>query len=165
MLFACPILALACFVVTPLAHKRYTIMLRSIILACLVFSHFKAPSQDLIADPNLIKSIYFGGGSYYIDHYQRLELSEFINSFKEINNYNITVHSYTDDIGTDEYNQLLSEMRGNMTIRELLELGVSREKIEIHDFGEFNPVYDNSTLEGRLRNRRVDIILWPIEHF
>ena len=140
-------------------------MLRSILLFCLILSSIRAYSQDLIADPNLIKSIYFGGGSYYIDRYQKLELKEFINSFENIDNYKITVHSYTDDIGSDEYNQMLSEMRGGMTIRELVENGVVREQIEIHDFGEFNPVYDNSTMEGRLRNRRVDVILWPIEHF
>ena len=121
-------------------------MLRSILLAGLLLSNVQAYSQDLIADPNLIKSIYFGGGSYYIDSYQRLELKQFINSFDNIDNYKITVHSYTDDIGTDEYNQMLSEMRGGMTIRELVENGVIREQIEIHDFGEFNPVYDNSTM-------------------
>ena len=112
-------------------------------------------------EPQLIKSIYFGGGSYYIDDFQIQELKEFIQSVHDIQNYSITVHSYTDNIGSPEYNQRLSELRSQAAIDELLRMEISRERIEIHDFGEFNPIYDNSTWEGRIRNRRVDVILWP----
>ena len=42
---------------------------------------------------------------------------------------------------------------------EIMKLNIDRQSISIEDFGELNPVYDNSTLEGRLRNRRVDIII------
>jgi outer membrane protein OmpA-like peptidoglycan-associated protein len=117
----------------------------------------------LAPEPSMIKSIYFGGGSYYISQNQIQELKDFISSFPGIENYTITVHSYTDNIGSKEYNQMLSEMRSYMSVKELLQLQVPREIISINDFGEFNPVYDNATLEGRLRNRRVDIILWPLE--
>ena len=122
-----------------------------------------AQAQQLAPEPSMIKSIYFGGGSYYIDPQQEAELKKFIESFPNIKDYTITVHSHTDDIGSDEYNQMLSEMRSYMSIRNLLKLQVPRDIISILDFGEFNPVYDNSTLDGRLKNRRVDIILWPIE--
>jgi len=120
-------------------------------------------AQQLVPDESLIKSIYFGGGSYYIDAYQRQELKTFLESFPNIENYTITVHSHTDDIGTTEYNQMLSEMRSAMSIRQLLENDVPRDIITIQDFGEFNAIYDNGTYQGRLKNRRVDIILWPIE--
>jgi flagellar motor protein MotB len=33
--------------------------------------------------------------------------------------------------------------------------------ITIQDFGQFNPLFDNSTWEGRRKNRRVDVIVWP----
>lgn len=119
--------------------------------------------QQLTPDPSMIKSIYFGGGSYYISDYQIIEIREWIESFPNIDGYSITVHSHTDNIGSAEYNQALSEMRSYMSIQELLELNILREKITIQDFGQFNPIYDNSTQNGRLMNRRVDIILWPIE--
>ncbi len=132
------------------------------LLFCLaVVTNLKA--QQLTPDPSMIKSIYFGGGSYYISQNQIQELKDFINSFPNIESYTITVHSHTDNIGSKEYNNMLSEMRSYMSIQELLELKVPRGIISINDFGEFNPIYDNATLEGRLRNRRVDIILWPIE--
>ena len=123
----------------------------------------KALAQSLSPEPSMIKSIYFGGGSYYIDPQQSGDLEKFIKSFSNIQNYTITVHSYTDNIGSDEFNQMLSEMRSYMSIQNLLKFKVPRDIITIHDFGEYNPIYDNSTLDGRLKNRRVDIILWPIE--
>jgi outer membrane protein OmpA-like peptidoglycan-associated protein len=120
-------------------------------------------AQRLSPEPSMIKSIYFGGGSYYIDPRQAEELRVFIKSFPNIQNYTITVHSHTDNIGSDEFNQMLSEMRSYMSIKKLVEMSVPRDIISIHDFGEYNPIYDNSTMEGRLKNRRVDIILWPVE--
>ena len=122
-----------------------------------------ARAQQLSPDTSMIKSIYFGGGSYYIDPRQAEELRVFIKSFPNIQNYTITIHSHTDNIGSDEFNQMLSEMRSYMSIQKLVEMSVPRDIISIHDFGEYNPIYDNSTLEGRLMNRRVDIILWPLE--
>lgn len=108
------------------------------------------------------KSIYFPGGQYYITPYQLQELREFLDSIPDINLYHITIHSHTDNIGGARYNQWLSQMRSASTIDELNYNGVSLEAIEQKDFGQFNPVYDNSTPEGRQMNRRVDIIFWPI---
>ena len=136
------------------------------IIAIAVISEFSpllVYSQQMSPEPSMIKSIYFGGGSYYINPHQVEELRSFIDKFPNIQNYTITVHSHTDNIGSDEYNQMLSEMRSYMSIQNLLKLDVPRDIISIQDFGEYNPIYNNGTLEGRLKNRRVDIILWPIE--
>lgn len=134
---------------------RYTFL--TLVLACSIMVN----AQEKSTEQQLIKSIYFGGGSYFIDGFQIEELEEFIKSVEGIQNYSITIHSHTDNIGSVEYNQQLSELRSEAAISELLKLTISLERMEIKDFGKYNPVYDNSTLEGRLRNRRVDIILWP----
>ncbi|MCB0497482.1 MAG: OmpA family protein [Cyclobacteriaceae bacterium] len=134
--------------------------MRFVLLLLILFPN-SLLAQVMSSEPQLTKSIYFGGGSYYIDELQRQELIEFIKSVPDIKNFTITVHSYTDDIGSPEYNQRLSELRSQAAINELLRLEISSDRIEIHDFGEFNPIYDNSTWEGKIRNRRVDVILWP----
>lgn len=134
---------------------RYTFFLWMLI------SSIATNAQINSAEPQLIHSIYFGGGSYFVDGYQIQELEEFIKSVEGIHNYSITIHSHTDNIGSVEYNQRLSELRSEAAIAELLKLAILLERMEIKDFGKYNPVYDNSTLKGRLRNRRVDIILWP----
>ena len=110
----------------------------------------------------ILKSIYFGGGSYYIDEYQVGELKQLVDSVQDIRDYTITIHSHTDNIGGAEYNEWLSQMRGDAVIGQLLFFDFKSNQIEKRDFGQFNPVYDNSTWEGRRRNRRVDIIFWPV---
>lgn len=109
------------------------------------------------------KSIYFPGGQFYITPHQILELRQFLDSIPDLSYFNITIHSHTDNIGGAAYNQWLSQMRSATTVYELVENnGIQIESIEQKDFGQFNPVYDNSTHQGRQMNRRVDIIFWPI---
>ena len=114
-------------------------------------------------DSIIIKSIYFGGGNWYIDKYQSQELTDFLQSIPNLDEYRITIHSHTDNIGGVEYNKWLSQMRSNEAYNELLKNAVPSEQIFIHDFGEEHPVYDNRTWQGKLRNRRVDIILERVE--
>ena len=109
-----------------------------------------------------IFSIYFGGGSYYIDESQATELYEWLDEIPRLEEHAISIHSHTDDIGGKEYNAWLSSMRSNSALHLLLQKGLPDYIISIEDFGELNPVYDNSTWAGKLKNRRVDIIIKPL---
>lgn len=112
-------------------------------------------------EPKFQFSIFFGGGSYYITEDQREDLSNFLLNINNVDQYNMTIHSHTDNIGGVEFNDMLSRMRSQSAMEQLLINTIRQEMIEIKDFGLHNPVYDNSTWEGKLRNRRVDILLWP----
>ena len=112
--------------------------------------------------PYYIHSIYFGGGSYYIDPSQQQDFNDWLDGIPDLEHHLISIHGHTDDIGSYEYNQWLSRMRCEATLRELLKRGLEREAVSIEDFGELNPVHDNSTWEGRLKNRRVDVIIRPL---
>lgn len=118
-------------------------------------------SAQRFGEPSFTKSIYFGGGSFFVDWDQSEALKEFIDQIPNVHQYIITVHSHTDNIGGADYNRWLSQMRSESVIAELLSTEkIKKESIEIKDFGLFNPIYDNSTWEGRRMNRRVDVILW-----
>ncbi len=132
-------------------------MKKLLVIAFLLTTGF-AQAQE---QGQIIRSIYFGGGSWYIDEYQIKELYHFIDSLPGSMGYSISIHSHTDNIGGVEFNQMLSEYRSRAALRVLLQKGYSVDAIEIKDFGLHNPVFDNSTYEGRLKNRRVDIIFWP----
>ena len=125
---------------------------------CLCFFCYSQEKQQAY----ILKSIYFGGGSYQFDELQFAELKHLVDSIPDLKDYTITIHSHTDNIGGAAYNEWLSEMRSRSAIDRLLQLEFNSNQIEIRDFGQFNPVYDNNTWEGRRRNRRVDIIFWPI---
>lgn len=132
-----------------------------LLLVLFTISVFHLKAQDH-QPAYYIHSIYFGGGSYYIDYQQVQELYNFLDQIPGIEDHEITVHSHTDDIGGLEYNEWLSRMRSEATIRRLIQKNIPKENISIQDFGELNPVYDNSTMEGKLKNRRVDVILKPL---
>ena len=124
-----------------------------------------AQSKDTPSiNPNqtLLKSIFFGGGSAYIDAEQEAELQEFIFSVENINRYEVLINSFTDNIGSREYNQWLSQQRSAAVLNILYDLELDIDLILKADFGEDGPVYNNETLEGKMKNRRVDVILRPL---
>jgi outer membrane protein OmpA-like peptidoglycan-associated protein len=105
--------------------------------------------------------VYYGGGSYYLDQTQRKALQEWLSGKENLHQYEILIRSHTDNIGSREYNMYLSQMRNESVIKALSEIDIAREEIRIEDYGEDNPTFDNTTLAGRLNNRRVDVILLP----
>jgi outer membrane protein OmpA-like peptidoglycan-associated protein len=119
-------------------------------------------SVPLIAQEHeIIRSIYFGGGSYYIDQDQRDDIHHFLDSLPFIENYQISISSHTDNIGGAAFNQWLSQMRSEAVLSELIDKQIPREKVLIRNNGQQNPYFDNDTYIGRLSNRRVDVIFTP----
>ena len=136
--------------------------LRMVTLSLLVVFATEAQSQAL-PEGQILRSIYFGGGSYEVDLVQLREVYRFLDSlYSDLHTYHITIHSHTDNIGGAAYNKWLSEQRSNAVIQKLLDKSVPRELINQEDFGQYNPVYSNDTPLGRMKNRRVDIIFWPV---
>ena len=71
----------------------------------------------------------------------------------------ITVTGYTDSHGDRLYNVMLSAERANRVKAYLVENGVPDSVIKVHGMGPENPIESNATLEGRKKNRRVEIEL------
>jgi len=139
---------------------KMSLVKKASLIFCMFLCSFCAQGQDF-GEPSFMKSVYFRGGSFFVDWEQSIGVQQFLDSIPNIHNYVITVHSHTDNVGGKEYNEWLSQMRSESVVEELLiNEKVKEEFIEIKDFGLFNPIYNNSTWEGRRKNRRVDIILW-----
>jgi OOP family OmpA-OmpF porin len=69
----------------------------------------------------------------------------------------IEIDGYTDSVGTDQYNQGLSERRANIVNQYLTSHGIDSSRITaVKGFGETNPIDTNKTAAGRQRNRRVE---------
>jgi outer membrane protein OmpA-like peptidoglycan-associated protein len=71
----------------------------------------------------------------------------------------LDIEGHTDSIGSDDYNQTLSEKRAESVRGYLLSSGVVPDHVTATGLGKSNPVADNSTNEGRKLNRRVDMVV------
>ena len=69
----------------------------------------------------------------------------------------VNLSGHTDNIGTDAYNQKLSERRANSVRAYIVKKGVDASRVSAQGFGETKPIADNKTKEGRAKNRRVEI--------
>ena len=109
------------------------------------------------------KSIFFGGGSYFIDDEQATQLSRWLDSIPNLlDKYQVQIISHTDNIGGRRYNQWLSQMRSQMVFDLLVNKDIPEKIIHIKDWGLENPIYSNDSYQGLRLNRRVDVVLHPI---
>ena len=85
----------------------------------------------------------------------KAQLDAAVAELKRLNWTSGVIEGHTDSIGSDAYNQKLSERRA-ATVREyLIAQGIAESRMAPTGFGESQPVADNKTAEGRAENRRV----------
>jgi outer membrane protein OmpA-like peptidoglycan-associated protein len=71
----------------------------------------------------------------------------------------LQVEGYTDNIGSDEYNQKLSEQRADGVRDYLVQQSVKDGDVTASGYGKSDPIADNSTSAGRAQNRRVQLVV------
>ena len=71
----------------------------------------------------------------------------------------LAIEGHTDNTGSAEYNQTLSEKRADGVRDYLVTQGLDTDKLSAQGLGMDNPVADNSTSTGRQKNRRVEIVV------
>ena len=71
----------------------------------------------------------------------------------------VLVLGHTDSVGSDAYNETLSEKRANSVDNFLVSRGVASSRLDSEGYGETDPVASNETEEGRQLNRRVEVVV------
>lgn len=82
---------------------------------------------------------------------------------KEYNKTIVSVYGHTDSTGSDSYNQQLSQRRALSVSNYLAAQGVAAGRLQAIGYGESRPVADNSSEGGRAANRRVEIVIDPVD--
>lgn len=72
------------------------------------------------------------------------------------------IEGHTDNTGEADYNQYLSDARTGSVSKALQLAGIAEDRIVEKGFGESQPIASNSTLDGRQKNRRVEIVFKPL---
>lgn len=70
----------------------------------------------------------------------------------------LAIHGYTDNSGSPEHNRQLSGQRANTVKQEMEKAGIKADRLQARGFGQDHPVADNSTEDGKAKNRRVELV-------
>ncbi|MBV8516600.1 MAG: OmpA family protein [Acidobacteria bacterium] len=114
------------------------------------------PSEGEI-DVRLTSDILFDFNSADLRSASRTTLNDLASNFRQYPDNRINVEGHTDSVGTDEYNQRLSEQRAANVADYLIDQGVPSRNVVVYGYGESRPKATNDTAEGRQLNRRVEI--------
>lgn len=105
----------------------------------------------------ILKNIFYRIDSYELEDKSLSELTKLI----EFLNYNpsirIEISGHTDNIGSKEYNTILSENRAKSVFTYLVNNKIEINRLVYKGYGESNPVDTNDTDSGRANNRRTEI--------
>jgi outer membrane protein OmpA-like peptidoglycan-associated protein len=84
------------------------------------------------------------------------ELTKLLGAYPE---NQVQIEGYTDNVGSDDFNKLLSEYRAQAVYNYLVSHGVNAGRLKAIGYGKTKPVASNLKEEGRARNRRVEVII------
>jgi hypothetical protein len=105
----------------------------------------------------LQNSIYFETAKFELTTDSKITLDNLADSVKTFQSYEIFIKGNTDNIGDSVFNRKLSEQRVLATQQYFISKGIMSTVFSTSAFGEEKPIGDNSTEEGKQKNRRVDI--------
>jgi outer membrane protein OmpA-like peptidoglycan-associated protein len=133
----------------------------------LVIAEREAMKQDIVANELLDKIekdgfvalyINFDTGKSTIKPDSQPLIDEVAEALKGASSLQLEVAGHTDNVGTPEANQTLSEERAKSVVAALVSRGVPAARLSAKGHGQSSPVADNRTEEGRAKNRRVELV-------
>jgi outer membrane protein OmpA-like peptidoglycan-associated protein len=113
-------------------------------------------ARGLIAN---MSDVLFKSGSFELLAGARERLAKVSGIVLAYPSLRLSVEGHTDSIGSDDYNQQLSEKRAETVRDYLVQQGIAADAIAASGFGKTAPVASNDTPEGRKQNRRVELVL------
>ncbi len=103
--------------------------------------------------------IQFETGSSIIKSDSYTTLDEIMKSSIVAEGLSVGVYGHTDNVGTEDKNQKLSEQRATAVKSYLVSKGIPENRITVKGYGSTKPIEDNATAAGKAKNRRVQIVL------
>ena len=113
-------------------------------------------ARGLIAN---MSDVLFRSGSFELLPGARERLAKVSGIVLAYPSLHVAVEGHTDSVGSDEYNQELSEHRAQSVRDYFVQQGIPANAIEARGFGKSEPIASNDTAEGRQQNRRVELVL------
>ncbi len=85
-------------------------------------------------------------------------IDQIVQMLKDYPDLKISVEGHTDNVGTPQSNQILSENRAKAVMNAIIAKGIDKSRLSSKGWGQTKPIADNNTEEGRAKNRRVELV-------
>jgi outer membrane protein OmpA-like peptidoglycan-associated protein len=85
-------------------------------------------------------------------------IDQMVEMMKQNPDLKISIEGHTDNVGTEKSNQTLSESRAKALMNALVSKSVAASRLKSKGWGQTKPIADNTTEEGKAKNRRVEIV-------
>jgi outer membrane protein OmpA-like peptidoglycan-associated protein len=119
--------------------------------------------QLTIEEQEIVKKAFdnleFATGKSLIKKESNISLDELAELMKKHTGWKLKIEGHTDNVGNKTSNTTLSKNRANAVKTYLVKKGISSTRFEVKWYGPDKPIADNSTEEGRQKNRRVEMTL------
>jgi outer membrane protein OmpA-like peptidoglycan-associated protein len=109
-----------------------------------------------------LENVFFEHDSYVLDEKSKAELNQIILFLTLNKNMKVEIEGHTDNTGSKDYNQVLSEKRAK-AICEYLSGTILNSRISYKGYGSEKPVATNSTPQGRSKNRRSEMRILSVD--
>lgn len=106
-----------------------------------------------------LSDVLFATARYDLKQDTQLKLARIAGIFLAHPDLKVQVEGYTDNVGSEAYNQKLSEQRAMTVQNFLVTQGIPVQNVSAIGYGMADPVADNSTAAGRQQNRRVELVV------
>jgi OmpA-OmpF porin, OOP family len=103
-----------------------------------------------------LKNIYFDFDKTTLKKESFVELNKVVTFLKENSSVEIEIAGHTDNKGSDEYNETLSQGRSQSVVDYLISQGIDSSRLTAHGYGESKPIDTNDNAAGQANNRRVE---------
>jgi len=109
-------------------------------------------------DGHIALYINFDTGKSIIRDESKPIIEQIVQMLKSNPDLKVSVEGYTDNVGTPASNKTLSEERAKSVVSAIVSQGITGERLTSSGYGQDKPIGDNSTEEGRAKNRRVELV-------
>ncbi len=123
----------------------------------------KRVDEGIIVTFDENSGVYFDTNKSDVNAASQETLNKLVKILAEYPETNVVIVGHTDSSGSNAYNMTLSEKRAKSVTQFFIGQGLASSRFTTQWFGEEKPEYDNSTPEGRAKNRRVNVVIVPNE--
>ena len=103
-----------------------------------------------------LRNVFFNTGKWKVKADSYSELERLVSLLDDVPTLKIEISGHTDNVGSESFNELLSQRRADAVVNYLVGKGVDKKRLSAKGYGQSKPVDSNDTAQGRAQNRRTE---------